>query len=445
MAMLASLTLTEADNVGVIDLGKSIKLSSSSAYAYYLSYAIWSDANVEVYVTDGSDCSTTNKPTRFFTACSRETARRGFLPQCTQYSATKPVCLFIYCASASGCGVSYNVEYNRDDPGSSFKLPYILSETSTPSQTPSPSTTTTLTATPSTTSTLTASSTKTPSQTPTISVTSTLTLTASPTPTGSLTSTCTPSGSQTPSNTPLATPSPGSAVLRLSLVFSGSSGAFTPAMQGTIITSAAATLSVPRASIGWLGVTNPSAPGISRLLQAGARVQLSLLPAAAASSPVIQASMASGSSLSAAVTSALSTGFNAALASQPDAAPLATALGYTTTAAMLTSLSLDSSIPIAAVVMSATPSPSPRYGTTLSAAETGGLVGGILGGSALALYFITVTIVACCVRCACCCQHAQCKERYRTRSIWCCCCTVTPPPPSKDAAAPGMVMRSAAV
>jgi leishmanolysin-like peptidase len=275
---------------------------------------------------------------------------------------------------------------------------------------------------------------------------STLTATASPTPT------LTPSGTRSPSNTPLVTPSPGSAVLRLSLVFLGSSGVFTAAMQGTIITSTAAALGVPRASIGWLGVTNPSTPGISRLLQAGARVlqagarvQLSLLPAAAASSPVIQASMASGSSLFTAVTSALSTGFNAALASQPDAAPLATALGYDTTAAMLASLSLDSSIPIAAVVMSATPSPSPRYGTTLSAAETGGLVGGILGGSALALYFITITIVACCVRCACCCQHAQCQERYRTRSIWCCCCTVTPPPPSKDAAAPGMVMRSAAV
>ena len=140
----------------------------------------------------------------------------------------------------------------------------------------------------------------------------------------------------------------------------------------------------------------------------------------------------------------------AALAAQPDAATLATALGYGTTAAMVASLSLDPSIPITAVVMSASPSPSPVYGSTLSSSATGGIVGGILGGAAFALYFITVSIVACCIKCTCCCQHAQCKERYKTRSIWCCCCSVTPPPPSNDPidfkpVAPGMVMRAAAV
>jgi hypothetical protein len=227
-------------------------------------------------------------------------------------------------------------------------------------------------------------------------------------------------------------------------------------MQGTIITATAAALSVPRASIGWLGVTSTSAPGISRLLQAGARVQLYLLPAAAATSPVIQSSMASGSSLSYAVTSTLSTGFSTALAAQPGAATLATALGYGTTAAMVASLSLDASIPITAVVMSASPSPSPAYGSALSSSATAGLIGGIVGGAVIALYLITVFTVACCIKCTCCCQHAQCSERYKTRSIWCCCCRVTPPPTDPAPAGrpytspsylkpAGMVMRSAAV
>jgi leishmanolysin-like peptidase len=287
-------------------------------------------------------------------------------------------------------------------PASVCGTGYVWDGSATPSITPS------LSLTPSTTSSL--------SLTATGSPTTTLTATGTPTPSLSVSST------GTASNTPLVTLSPGSAVLRLSLVFSGSSGTFTATMQGIVISSTAAALGVPRASVGWLGVTNPSAPGISRLLQAGARVQLSLMPAAAASSPLIQASMASGSSLSTAVTSALSTGFNTALAAQPDAAALATALGYGTTAAMVASLSLDANIPISAVVMSASPSASPVYGSTLSPAATGGLVGGILGGAALALYLITVAIVDCCIKCTCCCQHAQCKKRYQTRSIWCCCC-----------------------
>ena len=336
------------------------------------------------------------------------------------------------------------------------------SGTPTPSGTGTQTSTTTLTATgtptPSgtgtqtSTTTLTATGTPTPSGTGTQTSTTTLTATGTPTPTGTGPQTRTPS--KTPSNPPLVTPSPGSAVLRLSLVFSGSSGTFTAAMQGIIITSAAAALGVPCASIGWLGVTSPSAPGISRLLQVGARVQLSLLPAAATSSPVIQAYMSSGSSLSTAVTSALSADFNNALAAQPDAATLATALGYGTTAAMVASLSLDTSIPISAVVMSASPSTSPIYGSTLSPSATGGIVGGILGGAAIALYFITISIVACCVKYTCCCQHAQCKERYKTRSIWCCCCSVTssqtaPPTPvyakyaiHADPTSPGMVVRS---
>ena len=270
------------------------------------------------------------------------------------------------------------------------------------------------------------------------------TLTATPSPTPTFTASRTPS----PTNTPLPTPSSGSAVLRLSLIFAGASGDFSAPMQGTITASVAAALAVPRAAIGWLGVTSPMGPGISRRqLQAGARVQLSVLPAAAAASAVIQASMASTIPLAATVTAVLTAGLSPALAAQPGAPALATALGYGSTAAMAASLSLDPSLPIAAVLLSATPAPSPSQSTrgALSAAETGGLVGGILGASALALYLLTISIVVCCVRCTCCCQHAQCKARYRTRSVWCCCCAVTPPSVDPGHKPAGMVVRSDAV
>ena len=267
------------------------------------------------------------------------------------------------------------------------------------------------------------------------------------------TPTLTAPGTRSPSNTPLATPSSGSAVLRLSLIFAGASGgAFTAAMQGTLMASAAAALAVPPAAIGWLGgVTtgSPMDPGTARQMQAlaGARVQLSLQPAAAAASPVLQASVASGSSLAAAATAALASGLSPALASHPGAAALATALGFASPAAMASSLSLDASNPIAAVVVSATPSPpsSSRHASSvLSAAEVGGLVGGILGASALALYLLSVSIVACCVQCACCCQHAACRARYRARSMWCCCCAIAPRFSDPDRKPAGMVVRSGA-
>ena len=271
---------------------------------------------------------------------------------------------------------------------------------------------------------------------------------ARPTPTVSPTNAVTISAglSPSPSNTPLVTPSSGSAVLRLSLVFSASSGAvFTAAMQGTIIVSAATALGVPRASIGWLGVTNSSESGISRRLQSGGgtRVQLSVSPAAASASSSIATLVGSGSSLTAAVTSVLSTGFSTALAAQPDSATLATALGYGSTSAMVASLSLDSSIPITAVVMSATPSPSPLEESNPSNG-TGGLVVGALFGAVFAVYVLTVSVIASCVHCACCSRHEECKARYSKRSVWLLFCGCgTAQVAAKPSGAPhyGMVLR----
>jgi hypothetical protein len=233
------------------------------------------------------------------------------------------------------------------------------------------------------------------------------------------------------SGTPIASPSSGSAVLRLSFIFSGATaGALSTTSQSTILAAVSSTLGVPLSSLTWLGVTSATGLGLSRELQGGSRVQVGLNPSAASSSSLIQAAMSGGgggSSVSSAVSSLLSAGFSSALASQPGAASLATALGYTSVSAMQTALSLDSANPVAAVVLSPSPSPtrSPSY-STLSPGETGALVSGILLGCALALYFITIFIVACCVKYTCCCSHAHCKEDYADKSMWCRCVRLKP-------------------
>jgi hypothetical protein len=380
---------------------------------FYLAYAIWSDSPTQIFVAQGSYCdSSRSSPSTYLTSCSRTTAASGF-KKCTQYTSQAPMCLYITCKSTSGCSISFNAMGYANNPGSNA-LDYIESDSASPSVTPTRTSTKSASSSPTSTNSITASPTRTPSITPS--------------PTG------TPSITPTPSNTPLVTPSAGGTVLRLSFIFSNASAAFNAEMQRTIMAAAAVALDVPPASIGWLGTTNPAAPGISRLLQAGGtRVQLSVAPIALTASAAVQAAVAANSnSLPAAVSSVLSANFNSALATQQNAAALATALGYGSTAAMQSSLSLDPSIPVSAVVMSATPSPSPPPSTSPSPSplppppgpsQLPALIGGIVGAAAVGLYFFIVSIVACCVKCTCCCQHALCNDHYQTRSIWCCCCT----------------------
>ena len=328
-----ALPLAGVQNKADLLVGETVYTSFSSADDYYMAYAIWSDAPISIYMTDGTDCdATASSPLNFYTKCSHDLPISGYT-KCTKSVLGPPMCLYIICEDFNGCTVSYNVAGYASNPGNNA-VDYIASYSPTSSRSPSvlPAAVT-------------------PSVTPSAAVTPSITPSAAATP--SITS----SATATSSITPLVTPSTGTALLRLSLIFSGSSGTFTAEMQSTIIASAATTLEVPPASIGWLGVTDPSSPGISRRLISGVRVQLSVLPSAASLSSVIQASLSggSGNSLSSVVTSLLSSGFNAALASQPGASALAFSLGYGSTAAMVSSLSLDSTIPITAVVMSATP------------------------------------------------------------------------------------------
>ncbi len=67
-----AMPLSEVNNKADLLLGEYVYSTSSTINDNWMAYAIWSDALVSIYVTDGVDCDIANLPENYWPACSHD-------------------------------------------------------------------------------------------------------------------------------------------------------------------------------------------------------------------------------------------------------------------------------------------------------------------------------------------------------------------------------------